>query len=98
MADCYQKLGDAESQKIYERIVREYVDQKDAVTMARARLATLSAASTTLRAFRLVTNDSPSETFYETLSPDGQWLGGTDWMNGDLVLRHVSTGEVRRLV
>src|SRR6185436_8257964 len=29
MAECYQKLGDAESRKIYERIIREYSDQKD---------------------------------------------------------------------
>src|SRR5438876_55191 len=30
MAECYQKLGDAESQKIYARIVREFADQKEA--------------------------------------------------------------------
>ena len=28
MAECYQKLGDAEAQKVYERVVREYPDQK----------------------------------------------------------------------
>jgi hypothetical protein len=38
MAECYQKLGDAESRKIYERVVREYADQKEAVTLARVRL------------------------------------------------------------
>ena len=26
MAECYQKLGDAESRKIYERLVREYAE------------------------------------------------------------------------
>src|SRR6266568_2340337 len=31
MAECYQKLGDAQSHKIYEQVVREYADQKDAV-------------------------------------------------------------------
>jgi len=35
---------------------------------------------------------------YLTLSPDGQWLGGTDWSNGDLVLTRVSTGETKRMV
>ena len=30
MAECYQKLGDAESKKIYERLLRDYADQKDA--------------------------------------------------------------------
>ena len=42
MAQSYQKLGDTESRKIYERVVREYGDQKDAVTTARAGLARLS--------------------------------------------------------
>lgn len=27
MAECYQKLGDAESRKIYERVAREFADQ-----------------------------------------------------------------------
>jgi len=38
MAECYQKLGDAQAQKIYERIVREYADQKDAAERAQAQL------------------------------------------------------------
>ena len=38
MAECYQKLGDSESRKIYEQIVRDYTDQKDAVTVAKAHL------------------------------------------------------------
>src|SRR5690348_7195450 len=37
MADCYQKLGDSESRKIYEQIVRDYADQKEAVATARVR-------------------------------------------------------------
>src|SRR5438034_7798622 len=38
MAECYQKMGDSESRKIYERVVSEYADQKEAVAMARAKL------------------------------------------------------------
>ena len=37
MAECYQKLGDAESQKLYQRVVREFADQKDALALAQAR-------------------------------------------------------------
>src|SRR5262245_53915982 len=36
MAECYRKQGDAEAQRIYERVVREYADQKEAVAAARA--------------------------------------------------------------
>src|SRR5262245_21350904 len=38
MAECYQKLGDAESRTIYVRLLREFGDQKDAVAVARAKL------------------------------------------------------------
>src|SRR4051794_38787519 len=44
MGQCYEKLGDAESRKIYERVVREYADQKEAVAAARAKLGGDSAA------------------------------------------------------
>jgi hypothetical protein len=44
MADCYQKLGDREAQAIYDRVVRDYSDQKDAVAIARLRLGPAAAA------------------------------------------------------
>src|SRR5687768_16683983 len=44
MADCYQKLGDAEARNIYERIVRDYADQKEAAVLARARLGSAARA------------------------------------------------------
>ena len=37
MAECHQKLGEAEAQAIYERLVRDYADQKD--TARRGALA-----------------------------------------------------------
>lgn len=98
LGQAQERQGADKARATYERIVKEFGNQTEMVAAAQQRLAALNAASTTLRAIRLVTNDSPSDTAYSTLSPDGQWLGGTDWMNGDLVLRHVSTGEIRRLV
>src|SRR5512140_9763 len=38
MGQCYEKLGDADARKAYERVVREFADQKDAVAEARRRL------------------------------------------------------------
>src|SRR5258708_25341392 len=38
MGQCYEKLGDAESRKAYERVLREYADQTEQVALARARL------------------------------------------------------------
>src|SRR5216684_2238642 len=45
MGQCYEKLGDTESRKIYERVVREYADQKEAVAAARARMGGDSGAA-----------------------------------------------------
>lgn len=41
MGQCYEKLGDleaGEARKAYERVLRDYADQKEAVSVARARL------------------------------------------------------------
>src|SRR5258707_396048 len=37
MGQCYEKLGDSESRKAYERVLREYADQKEAAGVARER-------------------------------------------------------------
>jgi TPR repeat protein len=44
MAECYQKLGDEQAHRIFEQVVREYGDQKDAVEIARAHLGPVAAA------------------------------------------------------
>src|SRR5258708_1900414 len=33
MGECYEKLGDAESRKAYERAIREFGDQKEQVAL-----------------------------------------------------------------
>src|SRR5262245_26671394 len=38
MADCYRKLGDAQANKVYEQITREYADQRDVAAQAQAYL------------------------------------------------------------
>ncbi|MFC1792012.1 tetratricopeptide repeat protein [Planctomycetota bacterium] len=42
MGGCYEKLGRAEAQKAYQRILEEYTDQPEATAHARTRLAVLS--------------------------------------------------------
>jgi len=39
MGQCYEKLGDAEATKAYERVVRDFADQNEAAEQARALLA-----------------------------------------------------------
>ena len=90
MGECYEKLGDAEARKPFERVVREFGDQKDSLEAARLRLVALgrpSSGPTT----RLVAKGN-----YILQSPDGHFLlqAGTD---RGLDLRDLQTGQVRRI-
>src|SRR6266536_1107123 len=41
MGQCYEKLGDAQARKAYDRVVREYADQGEIVAAARSGLGRL---------------------------------------------------------
>src|ERR1051326_8671103 len=71
MAECYQKMGKAEARKIYEQVVRDYADQKEAVAQARAALGAGSAArSGTLTARQIWKGAEVNVT--SSLGPDGR--------------------------
>ena len=42
MGRCYEKLGDAQSKAAYERVIRDYTDQQDAVRQAQRSLAAMN--------------------------------------------------------
>jgi len=96
MAECYQRMGDAESGKIYERVVREYADQKEAVTVARARLGGTD-SGVRVKGDRPVWT-GPKVDGFGTISPDGRFLSYVDWAGaGNLVLRDLVAGTDRPL-
>ena len=67
MAECYQQLGDAEGVKIYERIVREFADQKQAAAIASARLGRSAAGG-------MIAKKVWNADTYGSVSPDGRYL------------------------
>lgn len=94
MAECYQKLGDAEAQKIYERIVRDYPDQKDVAVIARARLGTTNSVAGSKGDRPVWTG--PNVDLSGTVSPDGRYLTYVDWAGaGNVVLRDLRAGTGR---
>ena len=98
MGQCYEKLGDAESRKAYERVVREYGDQKEAVTMARARLGATRATPAGLTIARQVWTAPSSGDIYSAVSPDGRYVPYVDFAaNGDLFVHDIINGADRRL-
>src|SRR5437667_11989286 len=75
MGQCYEKLGDSESRKAYERVVRDYADQKEAAAMARGRLGGDVAARNVGPASRRVWTLPPKGEIYSgTVSRDGRYV------------------------
>jgi Tol biopolymer transport system component len=94
MAQCHEKLGDAEARRIYERLVREFGDQTDAVAQARTKLGTTNRA----KADRVVWSGKNVEHVAGNISPDGRWVSYTDWWNsGNLMVHDLVSGTDRSL-
>jgi Tol biopolymer transport system component len=100
MAECYQKLGDAQAMVIFERVLTDYADQKEAVASARAHLRRGDGAvARSGMASRLVLTLPPvADLGSVSISRDGRFLTYTDWeRNGDLFLYEFGTARERRL-
>jgi Tol biopolymer transport system component len=100
MAECYQKLGDAEAQTIYERILRDFADQTEAVSVARAHLGSAGAGTTSVGMTSRRIWTPPPGSFYGdgAVSPNERFLTYTDWSSGsggDLMVRDLATGRDR---
>lgn len=99
MAECHQKLGDAEARAIYQRVVRDFGDQRGPAARARASLAALEGPRPSAPP-GIVTRQvwtGPQVDSLGAVSPDGQSLSFVDWETGDLAVRSVATGDTRRL-
>jgi Tol biopolymer transport system component len=97
MAECHQAMGDAEAHAIYERIVRDYADQKDAAAKARARLSAVRKIPGGVSVHQ-VWACSPEIYCAERVSPNGRYLAFTSGtVSGDVAVCDLATGENRRL-
>jgi Tol biopolymer transport system component len=96
IAECYQMLGDAEAQMVYQRIVRDFSDQKDLVVVARARLG--SAAATSIHQTRTLAWTHPDVKTHlsPVVSPDGRHVAYSD--NYTVYLHDLAAVSARRLV
>ena len=95
MAEAYQKLGDVEAQRIYERLVRDYQDQNAAANVARARLVSPPPAEKpgALRTERVLDVGRP----HDRISPDGRYLARGNGATGNLELLDLRSGAARPL-
>lgn len=95
----YERLGNREASNAYSRVVREFGDQRVAVTEARRRLDALSAgglAKSTAFSVRQVWAGSDVD-LLGSVSPDGRHLSFVDWSTGELAVRDLTNGKVRAI-
>jgi Tol biopolymer transport system component len=98
MAECYQKMGDAESRKLYEQVLRDYSDQKEAVAVARLRLGSNGVSGMISREVWPRATAPTSRDMYGTMSLDGRLLPFVDWSReGNLFLHDLVTGSDRQI-
>ncbi len=95
---CYEKLGKREARNAYERLIRDFGDQTDLITAARARLAALtpgggSPPSRGMAAHRVLAEFPP----FGALSHDGQRLSYFDWGTFDFTLLDLESKQKRSL-
>ena len=87
IAHCQGRQGNESARRTYERLLKEYSDQPQAIADARARIAALSAAAAPTGP-RIRQLWAGSDVDWEGgVSPDGRWLTYTHWETGDLGVR-----------
>jgi Tol biopolymer transport system component len=96
---CYEKLGNAQASKAYERVVRNFADQAEIVAQARVRLAALvgsggKESAGGLVARRILTDASGVR---GVLTEDGKYIRYLDWGTGDIVQFDVERGQTSRI-
>jgi Tol biopolymer transport system component len=100
LGGCYEKQGNAEAAKAYERLLRDYADQAEQAREARSRLAALSGPSGDGTESTLVTRlvwEGADGVFDNAPSPDGRYISYVDWGSGNLAIRDLKTNTSRLL-
>lgn len=98
MGQCYEKLGQSEARKAYERVLLEYADQTQAVSTARSRLSVLDQTESAAKTSEGVTVRLvwKGRTAWD-VSPSGRYLTFVDYATGDLAIHELATSTDRRL-
>jgi Tol biopolymer transport system component len=97
---CYEKLGVAEAQKAYKKVVNSYPEQTETVKLANAKLSLLLRAEAPAKSTEITIRrvwSGPDVMDVQSPSPDGRYLSYTDWETRDLTVHDLVTGENRHV-
>ena len=93
---CYEKLGNKEAVKAYQRLVNTYPDQTEMVALAKGRLVALGGSGGTRGPVtRRVLADASG--IGVALSADGKYIRGIDWETGDVNQFEIANGLRTRI-
>src|SRR5947209_8417381 len=81
IGQAYERLGNPEARKAYERVARDFADQTETAAEARMRLAALEGARSLDRLAPRVVKEGPHDQF-ASITPDDRMIM-TDWSTGD---------------
>jgi Tol biopolymer transport system component len=95
LGQCYEKLGNAEARRAYERLVREFGDQPEEARLARGRLAALGRGDSAMRVRQVWAG--PAGDLVGAVTRDGRYLTLQDWPSENLAVRDLATGQIRKL-
>lgn len=95
---CYEKLGNQNARKTYQKLISEYSDQEDIIAMGLEKLKGLKKLDPVKKNVGIVASQvwSPAQDTYG-VSPDGRYLNYIDWNNISLNLKDLHTGKTKAL-
>jgi len=95
---CYEKLGKNEAIKSYQKLINNFADQNDIVAIGKEKLSQLQEEKSDTQPAGIVAKEiwSPAEDCYNA-SPDGRYITYIDWMNIELCVKDLKTGEAWNL-
>jgi hypothetical protein len=99
---CYEKLGRQEAQKAFQKVIDNYPGQLEAVEVARDKLSNLLKSKSVAEKDALAYKTSKvwqGEGMDDSgeISPNNKYFSCVDWSTGDLALRDMVTGKIKRL-
>ena len=95
---CYEKLGQEKAklaQEAFQKVVDNYPGQFEIVRLAKNKLSSFVVATSFKKDFKI--EKIGSGWWGNSVSSDGRYLAFVDWDTGDLAIRDLKTGKIRRL-
>ena len=94
---CYEKLGKKNALNVYEKIIAEYGDQVNIVSLARKKLQSLKSSTNTKLSSGLISErlekDLNGDYWLNNFSPDGRYYLYTNQENDEMMICDLQTGK-----